>query len=193
MRGNDRRQSGVTLVELMIVVGLAAILMSILVLGVRKISDSFALRRAATTLISEVRRAQAAALAERADYMVEFALGAPGQLLVSRTKLAVERCPQGMIEVSATLCRRIAATPEQWPSSVALVEDDTPPPGMASLNAAPSCTAPGVGDKCVVFRFLGAPVSVGTEAIGTVLLQSRSGVIRRVGIAAGTGNVSVVR
>lgn len=192
MRGMRANESGVTLMELMIVVGVAAILMSILVLGIRQVTESFALRRAATTAISEVRRAQAAALAQRTDYMVEFELGTPGQINVSRAKLTTESCPSGMNAASPTLCERMVAAPEEWPASVALVEDSSPPPGMASLNAAPSCTAPGAGDKCVVFQFLGSPASVGTEAMGTVLLQSRTGVTRRIAIAAGTGNVSVV-
>jgi len=190
--GLRARESGVSLVELMIVVGTAAIVMSVLVLGIRQVSESFALRRAATTVVSEVRRAQAAALAERVDYMVEFELGAPGGLRISRAKLTTESCPPGMTTVSPTACERVAAPPGEWPASVALLEDGSPPAGMASLNAVPSCTDPGAGNKCVVFQFLGSPASVGTEALGTVLLQNRSGLARRVAISAGTGNVSVV-
>src|SRR5574341_1830406 len=150
------RDTGSTLIELMIVVGMAGILVSTLVVGTAPVRDSFALRRAATTVVSEVRRAQAAALAERVDYTVEFDLGMPGRLRTLRAKETTESCPPGLVATSGTLCERIIAAPEEWPASVALLEDSTPPPGMASLNAAPACSDAGAGDKCVVFQFLGS-------------------------------------
>jgi prepilin-type N-terminal cleavage/methylation domain-containing protein len=186
-------QSGFTVIELMVVIGIAAVLFAVLSVGVRRASESFALRRAGITVVSEVRRAQGAAVAERSDYRVEFALGTPGGLLVSRAKLASETCPPGTVTASATLCERVLSAPNQWPASVGIVADASPPGGMASLNAAPDCTAAGAGNKCVVFQFLGSPASVGTQATGTVLLQSTSGVRLRVGIAAGTGKVSVLQ
>jgi hypothetical protein len=166
---------------------------AVLSVGVRRASDSFALRRAGVTVVSEVRRAQASAVAERADYTVEFVLGTPGGLTVSRAKLTAETCPTGMVAASATLCERRLAAPQQWPASVAILADASPPAGMASLNAAPGCTAAGAGNKCVIFQFLGSPASVGPQATGTVLLQSTSGMRLRIGIAAGTGKVSVLQ
>ncbi len=165
-------QSGFTVIELMIVIGIAAVLFAVLSIGVRRASESFALRRAGTTVVSEVRRAQAAAVAERVDYKVEFVLGTPGGLRVSRAKLATETCPTGMVATSTTLCERILTAPNQWPSSVAVLADSSPPGGMGSLNAAPDCTAAGAGNKCVIFQFLGSPASVGPQATGTVVLQS---------------------
>jgi len=186
-------QSGFTIIELMVVIGIAAVLFAILSVGIRRATESFGLRRAGVTVVSEVRRAQAAAVAERVDYKVEFVLGTPGSLRVSRTKDVADSCPTGMITSSATLCERVLTAPEQWPASVGIVADATPPGGMASLNAAPDCTAAGGGNKCVIFQFLGSPASVGTASQGTVLLQSTSGVTLRVAIAAGTGKVSVVQ
>jgi prepilin-type N-terminal cleavage/methylation domain-containing protein len=186
-------QSGFTVIELMVVIGIAAVLFAVLSVGIRRASDSFALRRAGVTVVSEVRRAQGAAVAERVDYAVEFVLGTPGGLRVSRAKLASETCPTGMETTSATLCERILSAPNQWPASVSVAADASPPVGMGSLNAAPDCTAAGAGNKCVIFQFLGSPASVGGQATGTVLLQSTSGVRLRIGIAAGTGKVSVLQ
>src|SRR2546430_15770135 len=49
-------QAGFTLIELVVVVGLIGVVLAILVMGVRRASDAFSLRKAATTVISEVRR-----------------------------------------------------------------------------------------------------------------------------------------
>ena len=83
-------QAGFTLIELVVVVGLIGVVLAILVMGVRRASDAFSLRKAATTVISEVRRAQSSAVADGVDYMVEFALANPGRINTYRTKLLTE-------------------------------------------------------------------------------------------------------
>jgi prepilin-type N-terminal cleavage/methylation domain-containing protein len=88
-----RHDAGFTLVELLIVVGMVAVLLSILSLGVRRAMESFELRRAASTTVAEIRNAQAAALANHVDYVVEFGTaatgGPPGSITVYRRGLAV--------------------------------------------------------------------------------------------------------
>jgi prepilin-type N-terminal cleavage/methylation domain-containing protein len=176
-----RSDAGFTLVELLIVIGMIAILMSILVLGIRQVTASFALRRAGTVALSEVRRAQARALAERVDYTVEFVIGNPGTVRVYR---------------EATL-DRTAQAPEGWPASTALVNEGGSPPGFpdGTTGWLPNCDAGGPGspaNKCVTFQFMGAPQGVGTEPKGAVLVRGSSGHLW-VTIAAGTGKVSVER
>jgi len=77
-------EGGFTLVELMVVIGLVAILASILTLGIRRASESFALRRAGTVTLSEIRRAQTGAMSDGVNYVVEFDVGAPGAVSVYR-------------------------------------------------------------------------------------------------------------
>src|SRR5437016_14036781 len=86
-------QAGFTLIELVVVVGLIGVVLAILVMGVRRASDAFSLRKAATTVISEVRRAPSPAVAGGEDYMGEFALAEPGRVQTYRTKLLTETCP----------------------------------------------------------------------------------------------------
>lgn len=86
-------EAGFTLVELLIVIGMVAVLASILSLGVRRSVEGFELRRAASSTVAEIRNAQAAALANHVDYVVEFgtaaAGGPPGSITVYRRGLAV--------------------------------------------------------------------------------------------------------
>src|SRR2546428_11206027 len=82
--------AGFALIELGVVVGLIAIVMAILVLGVRAASDAFSLRRAATIVISETRRASSSAVAEGVDYTVEFKLCSSCGITVYR-QTAVQR------------------------------------------------------------------------------------------------------
>ncbi len=154
-------QAGFTLIELVVVVGLIAIVMVILIIGVRQASDSFSLRRAATIVASEVRRAQSSAVAEGGDYTVEFALSSPYGITVYR-QTAVQRTFAG----------------QDWPLSVTI---------QSSGTTVPNCTTPGnAANKCVTFRSLGYAV-----AGGTVQLLSRSGVSLNIAITAATGRVSV--
>jgi prepilin-type N-terminal cleavage/methylation domain-containing protein len=176
-----RGDSGFTLVEVLIVIGIAAILLSILALGVRQVSASFALRRAGTVALSEVRRAQARALAERVDYTVEFVIGNPGALRVYRE----------------TTLDRTVQPPQNWPASAALVDEGGSPPGFpdGTTGWLADCDAAGPGNpanKCITFQFMGAPESVGAQPKGAVLVRGCSSHLW-VTVAAGTGKVSVER
>lgn len=68
----------------MVVIGLMAVILSVLTLGVRQASESFALRRAGTITLSEIRRAQTGATADGVNYVVELDLGTPGAVNVYR-------------------------------------------------------------------------------------------------------------
>ena len=181
MREARRSEFGFTLLELMIVLGMVSILLSILVLGIRQASVSFDLRRASSVAVAEVRRAQSAASGEGVDHTVEFAVGTG-----TSVRLNIYRV--------AALSRSIDI-PEEWPESVSFSADTSPPPGGAAL---PLCGSPGTragvgssSNTCIWFRFLGAPDSVGGQPVGTIQLQSRSGTIWRIMVAAGTGRVSL--
>ena len=153
--------SGFTLIELLVVVGLVGTVLAILTLGVRAASDAFSLRRAATIVMSETRRAASSAVAEAVDYTVEFKLSSPYGITVYR-QTAVQRTFAG----------------QEWPLSVTIPSAGT---------TVPNCTTPGnASNACVTFKPLGYAV-VG----GTVRLRSRNGVTANIAITAATGRVSV--
>src|SRR2546427_10354203 len=137
-RYNDR--AGFTLIELVVVVGLIAIVMAILVLGVRRASDAFSLRRAATILMSETRRAASSAVAEGVDYTVEFKLSSPYGITVYR-QTAVQRTFAG----------------QEWPLSGTI-----PTAGATG----PNVTTPGNAAKAgVTFKPLGYAVAGRTREL----------------------------
>ncbi len=153
--------AGFSLVELVVVVGVVALLMLLLVPSIRQMSASYDLRRAASITMSELRKAQAGATAADVDYTVEFVLGSSGGLKIYQ---------------QAALVRTIALP--DWPAAVQI---DTPG------TTFPSCTSVGnPADKCVTFRSLGYPVNS-----GTALLRSTVGVTVQVIVAPGTGRVTV--
>ncbi len=163
MRGRARRardQAGFSLIELVVVVGLASLVLGILVLGVRRASDAFQLRRAASLVTSELRRAHAAAVSAGVDYTVEFVVGSAGGLKVYR---------------QTSLQRTVAS---EWPASVQI-------DGTASTIS--SCTTPGdPSNKCVTFRPLGFAVSGGDVRL---VSRSGVGVSVRVTAATGRVSV----
>lgn len=93
---------GLALVELLLVVGIVALLASALTLGIRRISESFALRQAASVATVEIRNAQAGALSSGVDHVIEFdtagAGGPPGSMTVFRPGVAVT----GTVSVTST-------------------------------------------------------------------------------------------
>jgi prepilin-type N-terminal cleavage/methylation domain-containing protein len=133
--GRVRGQAGFSLIELVVVVGLVSLVLGMLVVGVRRASDAFQLRRAASLVTAELRRAHAAAVSAGVDYTVEFVVTTPGGLKVYR---------------QTSLQRTVVS---EWPSSVRV-------DGPASTLG--NCTTPGdPSNKCVTFRPLGFAVSGG--------------------------------
>ncbi|MDR7540573.1 MAG: prepilin-type N-terminal cleavage/methylation domain-containing protein [Armatimonadota bacterium] len=166
-----RGQAGFSLIELVVVVGLVSLVLGMLALGVRRASDAFQLRRAASLVTAELRRAHAAAVSAGAVYTVELVVGSPGGLRVYRRIVEPDGSEQWLLE------RTVGSG--EWPSSVTV-------DGTDSTVAA--CTTPGdPSNKCVTFQPLGFAVSG-----GDVRLVSRSGVGVGVQVTAATGRVSVV-
>ena len=165
-RGSD---AGFSLLELMIVVGTVAAIMAMLALGIRMTSESYALRRAAGITMSELRKAQATAMAEGVDYTVEFyvssASGTPGGIRVWRAGIGTPV--------------RTVLTPD-WPASVQMQQNTT---------TFPACTAPvDTMHKCAVYKPLGYPVQN-----GLVKMSLGTGITLDVVVEPATGRVSVQR
>lgn len=179
-------ESGFTAIELLIVIAIVGVLAVVLTLGVRWIRDSFALRSAASVTLSEVRKAQAAAVAGLVEYTVEFVIGTPGALNIYGNTPASEPCSAGLTRLSGDYCVRRILSPENWPPSVSLAVGGTP------LPLCPSGSGPwNPLNRCVRFRTLGAPVDVGGGVEGDILLQNPAGTTWRLVISAGTGQARV--
>lgn len=164
--GGDALEAGFTLIELMITVGVAAIVLAILTPSIRQATSSFELRRGASVTMSELRRAQTLAMTQDVDYTVEFytsTSGTPGGIKVWKA---------GDVSPSRTIL-----TPD-WPRSVQMQD---------SATTLPACVAPAsTSHKCVVFRPLGYPAQD-----GLVRLVSGTGTTMNVVVAPATGRVSV--
>lgn len=164
-------QAGFTLLELVVVVGVIATIMGVLVLGIRQASDAFALRKATTLVISELRRAHAAAMANDVNYLVELdvAVGQTGSLGL-RVFQACPTCPTSPV--------RSIRSPE-WPSNVQI--------SSGSTNF-PSCPAPAdTTQLCATFTPLGYLPAGGR--IRLKLVQA-SGDQIEIDVALSTGQVS---
>lgn len=167
-RGEHASERGFSLLELVVVVGVAAIVMAVLTLGIRQASDSFTLRRAATLVVNEVRRAQATAMAEDVDYTVEFyTAGGEGGLRVWKAG-------------AASAARTVL--PPEWPSSVHMVADTVNPFSACAASIDPN-------HQCVTFAPLGYP-----DDDGKVRLQvAGSGSELTVTVEPASGRVKVER
>ncbi len=162
------RSAGFTTIELLVVVGISAAVMAIIVLGVRVGTNVFQLRRAASITLSEVRRAQALAMAEGVDYTVEFSTstsGTAGGIRVWKTGVGTPV--------------RTVLVPE-WPQNIQM--QDVP-------TTFPACTAPAdTTRKCVVYKSLGYPLSGGKVRVATSDARMLDVVVE-----PATGRVSVQR
>lgn len=171
--GTGGSSQGLTLVELVVVVGLIAILAAMFTVNIRKIRAGFDLRNASSVAVSEVRRAQAAAIAEGTKYAVEFVLGKPGQLNTYRAtsySCVLPSCWTRIRSVSGL----------GWPPTVTVEAASSDP--LLDCGAPPGSS----GNKCVTFAFLGAPLAGGE----VVLLRSETGGSTRIVVAPATGRVS---
>ncbi len=90
----DRSARGFTVLELLVVTGIASILVSALLWQGRPLADRMALRSAASGLVSDLRTAQAAALAEHdADRAHGVEFPADGNRYVTFVRIGAERTP----------------------------------------------------------------------------------------------------
>ncbi len=179
--------AGFGLMELIIVIGVIAVLVTILSLSIRQIRASFALRHAAEIAMGEVRRAQSSSIAEAVDYLVEFVATNPGILKVYK-----DSNRDHVFTVGETVPVR-EVSGQNWPNTIQIpkVADmiGVPPDGTL-----PVCTDAGVSaGNCVTkdslyvtFGFFGAPV-----AAGDVQLKSDTGGTVWIAVEIATGRVSV--
>lgn len=166
-----RLEAGFTVIELMVVVGIAAIMVSILAVAIRQGSESFALRRAASLAVSEIRRAQSSAIAERRDLVVEFGFGNP-------TKVTTYRF------TDSSTWEQVRSISE-LPASVVFV-------AAGSTFGACGGALPGSSsDRCVGFGVFGEPSTAAPA--GQVVLRNTMGTQLRVVVAPATGRVTVER
>lgn len=181
LRGSE---CGFTVIELIVVIGIAAVMVSVLAVAVRQGSDSFALRRAASLAVSEIRRAQSSAIAERRDFVVEFGFGNPTSVTTYRLT-----DPPG----NTWLQVRTISAPQpgtgldaDWPVSVVFVS------AGSTFTACGGAALPGVAtNQCVGFGLFGEPST--TAPAGQVVIRNSMGTQLRVVVAAATGRVTVER
>ncbi len=164
-------QAGFTLLELIVVIGTIAVVLGVLALGVQKARDAFSLQRAATLVMSELRRAQARSVAENVDYMVEFDV-----VTGSGTSTGLKIWKVG---TPTTLVRTVQS---EWPSNVQIMDGPT---------NFPACTAPAdTANDCATFKPLGY-----ATASGRMRLKVKSSGVEQVEVKveSATGRVSVSR
>ena len=170
------------MVELMIVIGISAIMASITAVAIRQGSASFALRRAASLAVSEIRRAQSSAIAERRDFVVEFGFGASAGVTTYRFTDPPGSTWQQVRSIRAPS----TGLDGSWPALVTFVTTGT------TLSACGGGALPGVGsDRCLKFGMFGEPTS--PAAAGQVVLRNSSGTQLRVVVMPATGQVTVTR
>lgn len=173
MRRPPRDQNGAagfSLIQLVVVVGVLAVVMAVLTPSIRQASDSYVLRRAASATVAELRRAQTAATAEGRDYTVEFftdpGAGVPGGLRVWK---------QGATSPERTVL------PPEWALRVEM--DD-------AATTFPACSAPAdPAHKCVTYKPLGYPTAGGRVR----LRMEGPGTTLDVVVTTATGRVSIER
>jgi type II secretory pathway pseudopilin PulG len=167
-------------IELMVVIGIAAIMVSILAVAIRQGSESFALRRAGSLAAAEIRRAQASAIAERRDFVVEFDFGDPAGMTTYRLTDA------STWEQVRAIGAPQAGMDAEWPTTVSFAS--------AAVTPFVSC---GVGlpgattNQCVGFGLFGEPLPAAPA--GQVLIRNRTGTELRIVVAPATGRVTIAR
>lgn len=164
-----RTQAGFSLIELIVVVAVSGIVMAMLTVGIRTASEGFAIRRATSITVAELRRAQAAAMATGADVTLEL-YSSSGSGTAGGVKMWA----------GGSEARRVL-TPE-WPEQVQIQD------GPSNF---PACTAPAdTAHQCAVFRPLGDPVASGRVRLRYI---GGTGVSLEVAVDPATGRVSVQR
>jgi prepilin-type N-terminal cleavage/methylation domain-containing protein len=177
---SKRSERGFTVIELMVVVGIVAVMTSVLAVAIRQGSESFALRRAASLAVSEIRRAQSSAIAERRDIVVEFGFGTTASVTTYRFTDA------DVWEQVRSIRAPARGLDGDWPAAVTFLTSGSTlgPCGGASLPGAS-------GNKCLKFGLFGEPTS--PAGAGQVVLRNRAGTQLRVVVTPATGQVTVLR
>ncbi len=165
-------QAGFTLLELVVVIGAIAVVMSVLTLGVRSARDAFSMRRAATIVMSELRRAHAEATAEGVDYIVEFDV-----VTGSGTSTGLK-----IYKDSVSTPVRVIG-PQEWPSNIQMLD------GLTKFPACPSPPADSSND-CAVFKPLGYAAASGGVRLK---LKSASVAAIEIEVTSATGRVNITR
>jgi prepilin-type N-terminal cleavage/methylation domain-containing protein len=131
-------EAGLTLVELMLVVGILAILMTILSLSIPRISQSFNLSRAGRLLVAELRNAQTGALADRATYVAEFVVGGAGPIRIYRPGFQVNSTisvvSDGADARTVTIAGRTGAPRGNLVTEILALNGITPVTGTVTFN-----------------------------------------------------------
>lgn len=158
-------EAGFTLLELLIVVAMAAAVLLIFVQGVRQASASFLVRKAANITIAEIRTAQALAMSNGMDFAVEFytstGSSTPGGLAMwarDPATLVWSRWPDSS--------RPRTVLPPEFPESVQM------PDGPTNFKDCPN--AINATHDCAIFKPLGYAEDDGDirlRAIGASSIQ----------------------
>lgn len=175
-----RPDAGFTVIELMIVVGIAAIMTSVLAVAIRQGSESFALRRAASLAVSEIRRTQSSAIAERRDFVVEFGFG-------TRASVTIYRFTDASVWQQVKTIRAPARGLDgDWPAAVTFLTTGS------TLSACGGASLPGASsNRCLMFGLFGEPTS--PAGAGQVVLGNTMGRQLRIVVTPATGQVAVQR
>lgn len=172
--GKLRAQAGFSLIELIVVLSIAAVVMAVLTPGIKRSSDVFTLRRAASLAVVELRTAQSLATNNGTDIMFEFYTstgpGGPGGI-----RYWVK--PVG----SASWFEVRSVLPPEWPTIIQ----------MRHSIGLVDCIAPAdVTHKCLTFKPLGYVENSGTIK---VRVRSSSTIEWDIVVDAATGRVRVVQ
>jgi prepilin-type N-terminal cleavage/methylation domain-containing protein len=172
----DAGERGFTIIELVIVVGVIATVFALVISSIRQITQGFSLRRAATLVLSELRRAHASSMAEGLDYIVEFdtVTGSTSSNGIKVFKYGAPTC------VTPCLVRQVR--PPNWPPDVQLNKGGT--------TACPSLAGLDTSNECVIFKPLGY-----ASAAGDVKLKTKAAAQAnwQVVVESATGRVTVGR
>lgn len=171
-----RGEAGFTLLELVIVVSVAAAVLLIFVQGVQQASASFQVRRATNVTIAELRTAQAAATAAGEDMAVEFytstGSSTPGGIVVWKKN-----------PLTGVWSQVRSVLPPEFPGNVQMPDGPTNFPDCpAAINAA---------HDCAIFKPLGYADNGGRIRLRAI--GSSSSQLEVVMDSAATGRVAVVR
>jgi type II secretory pathway pseudopilin PulG len=152
----------------LVVVGTVAIVLAVLAPGIRRARDAYAVRQAGTIVMTELRRAQARAIARNVDVIVEFDIVTGSQV---STGIRIYEAGNGTPV-------RTVLSPE-WPANTQILVISPP---------FPDCVAP-TGDptnQCATYKPLGYAVQEGRIKIKAkdssssidVVVESATGRVR---------------